>query len=275
MFQLENNFDYLHRKVFRYLSKHGKVQKNQRTNSSITAAHGYAFRWNMNYWPLSNIRKMYPRTGAAEVTWFLSGTQETEWINRYTSIWKAFEDSPGIVKGAYGYRWATAYGFNQINQILLNLSRDPSSRQQVLMSWHPSDLVFQHKNVPCPYTAVFNIIEGQLNCHLTLRSNDAYLGLPYDIMMYTILSNLLANTLKVGVGELFYSIAHLHVYENQYDAVVEYMKRSAKPSTYRVEIDPEWTIKKVRKDKDDFIDSIKVPEYKVKPEAIFRVKVVT
>jgi thymidylate synthase len=165
------------------------------------------------------LRKSFVKTGAAEVAWMLSGEQSTEWISKYTGIWKMFEDdnNPGTISTAYGYRWQHAFGVDQIANIIDKLKADPSSRQQVLMSWDASrDNVIPVKNVPCPYTAVINIIDGKLNIHLTLRSNDIIVGLPYDFLMYTLLGKLLANSLEVQVGVLSYAIAHAHIYENHY-----------------------------------------------------------
>ncbi len=270
---IDNTFDTVLKLLYSQLFREGVIQHNQRTNSEILAFHGYSFKWDMKYWPLLQVRKMYFKTAAAEVSWMLSGSKSIDWITKYTKIWDAFADEDNNIDSAYGHRWSKAFGIDQVQNILTKLEVDPTSRQQVLLSWDPrTDNVIRTPNIPCPLMAIFNIIDGKLNCHLTLRSNDLYLGLPYDMMMYTILSNLMANSLKIEVGELFYSIAHAHIYSNQYDQVLEVMKRDTKGKNILVDIN--HTVAQVRANKDDFMDSISVPEYDVKVEDIFKVKVV-
>jgi thymidylate synthase len=219
MYKVHTYFDELYLEAINGVLNNGTSQFNERTGTNVIAFHGMFFKWDMDFYPLLHLRKSFVKTGAAEVAWMLSGEQSTEWISKYTGIWKMFEDdnNPGTISTAYGYRWQHAFGVDQIANIIDKLKADPSSRQQVLMSWDASrDNVIPVKNVPCPYTAVINIIDGKLNIHLTLRSNDIIVGLPYDFLMYTLLGKLLANSLEVQVGVLSYAIAHAHIYENHY-----------------------------------------------------------
>lgn len=259
-------FDELYRDAINTVLSYGKEQFNERTRTKITAFHGMSFKWDMNYYPLLQIRKMYPKTGAAEVAWMLSGETSTEFLSKYTSIWKQFEDTdnPGNICTAYGFRWKHAFGIDQIENIVQKLRKDPSSRQQVLMSWDAVvDNVRQNKNVPCPYTAVINIIDGKLNILLTLRSNDIVVGLPYDFLMYTLLGNLLANSLNVEVGELAYSIAHAHVYHVHLDIYKEMI-----PMTYkedRVPVRLTDTINSCRDNPELFVDNVASDTLAYKP----------
>lgn len=222
------HFDDLYQSMIDEVMNFGVDQHNKRTNTTVRAFHGMSAKWDMAYYPLLNIRKMYPKTGAAEVAWMLQGDKSTEFLSKYTKIWKQFEDDdkPGFISTAYGYRWRHAFDIDQIENIILKLRKDPSSRQQVIMSWDPRvDNVTPNKNIPCPYTAVVNIIDGKLNIHLTLRSNDIVVGLPYDFLMYTLLGNLFANELEVKPGILAYSIAHGHIYHTHLDMVQEISTR--------------------------------------------------
>lgn len=219
-----NKFDDLYLSMIDEVMSFGVDQHNQRTNTIIRAVHGMAAKWDMKYYPLLSLRKMFPKTGAAEVAWMLGGSLRTDFLSKYTSIWKQFEDedNPGQISTAYGYRWRYAFGVDQIENIVMKLREDPSSRQQVLMSWDASkDNVVRARNIPCPYTAVINIIDGKLNIHLTLRSNDIVVGLPYDFLLYTLLGNLFANELGVEPGILAYSIAHGHIYHTHLDMISE------------------------------------------------------
>jgi len=222
MKKLNNNFTVVYGEALQHVLAYGSKQFNERTNTEIRSWHGYSFRWDMNYVPLSMQRKMFLGTMAAEVAWMLSGDTSIHWLKKYTSIWDAFADDKEQIPTAYGHRWRKSFGVDQIQNIIDKLKADPSSRQQVLMSWDPrADNVVAASNVPCPYTAVINIIDNKLNIHLTLRSNDVFFGLPYDVGMYTMLGQAFAKELDVEVGEMFYSIAHMHIYSNQYNAATE------------------------------------------------------
>ncbi len=224
---MDKTFDQIYVEALGHVLDIGKIQFNKRTKTTIKATHGYSFRWNMNFYPVTLARPMYVKTGAAELAWMLSGTKDTKWLKQYTQIWTAFETAKDTVETAYGHRWRYAFGVDQIMNIIGKLHSDPSSRQQVLLSWDPRvDNVQNATNIPCPYTAVVNIIDNKLNIHLTLRSNDVYLGLPYDVMMYTLLGQALAISLHIEPGELFYSIAHMHLYENQFEAAETLVRRN-------------------------------------------------
>lgn len=250
-------FDELYKAAIKYVIYNGIVQPNARTKTEVVAVHGMAFKWDMRKYPLLYLRKGFPKTGAAEVAWMLSGEKSTEWISKYTGIWKQFEDedTPGQISTAYGYRWSHAFEVDQIANIIAKLKADPTSRQQVLMSWDPrEDNVTPAKNVPCPYTAVINILGGRLNIHLTLRSNDIIVGLPYDFLMYTLLGNLLANSLNVEPGILSYAIAHGHIYAPHYELAAEILERPA--YTNRTWVAFDTTVEECRANPDGFVEAV-------------------
>jgi thymidylate synthase len=249
------SFDIAYKQALAFVLTNGVEQVNFRTGTKVLATHGYSLRWNLNYSPIANCRPMFMKTAAAEVAWMLSGEKSTTWINSQCNIWKDFEDRPGIIDSAYGYRWKYKYDIDQVQTIIANLKKDPSSRQQVLLSWHPEDLLGKTKNVPCPYTAVFNIIDGKLNCFLALRSNDMLFGFPYDMLMYTLLSQAIANQLEVEPGELFYTIAHMHLYENQLEAAQAVVNSSPKLKAY--EFRHEFTVDQILESRDSFVAHIK------------------
>lgn len=259
-------FDDLYKAAIKEVVNKGILQYNVRTSTEVAAVHGMAFKWDMRKYPLLYLRKGFPKTGAAEVAWMLSGERSTEWISKYTGIWKQFEDEdkPGQISTAYGYRWKHAFDVDQIANIISKLKEDPTSRQQVLMSWDARvDNVDKAKNVPCPYTAVINIINGQLNIHLTLRSNDIIVGLPYDFLMYTLLGNLLANSLNVSPGILMYSIAHGHIYKPHYEIAEQII---SKPSyTARVWVAFDTTVEDCIENPDGFVEAVMIDTSEYKP----------
>ena len=248
--------DFLYKNALKHVLETGVEQFNERTKTKILACHGYSFRWNAANHPVLYGRKSFPKTAAAELAWFLSGETSVAWINKHTSIWRAFANAYGEIPTAYGHRWRRAFGIDQIKNIICKLNEDPTSRQQVLMSWDPRvDNVVPASNIPCPYTYVFNIIDNKLNAHMTVRSNDIWLGLPYDLYTAVLLVNALANSLGVEAGEIFYSIAHMHLYENQFEVAKEFCyNRELIPLEIRVR--SKMTVEEILADKDAYVEDI-------------------
>ena len=256
MKKLDNNFTVVYSEALQHLLGYGSKQYNERTKTEVLAWHGYSFRWDMNYIPLAMQRKMFLGTMAAEVAWMLSGDTSIHWLKKHTSIWDAFADDKEQIPTAYGHRWRVAFGVDQIQNIIDKLKADPSSRQQVLMSWDPrADNVVAALNIPCPYTAVINIIDNKLNIHLTLRSNDVFFGMPYDVGMYTLLGQAFANELGVAVGELFYSVAHMHIYANQYEVAEEVARSEVAGESFR--LNHGKSITEIISDKTAFVEHVK------------------
>ena len=145
-----------------------------------------------------------------------------------TKIWDSFVEN-GEVSSAYGYRWRSAFGVDQLDVVLKKLTADSSSRHGVIMMWKPDeDLLKVQKNVPCPVMFTLNIIGGKLSTHLMIRSNDMILGNPTDIAGYALLTHILAQKLDVDVGTLTVSISNAHIYENHYEIAEELISRLSK-----------------------------------------------
>jgi len=253
------NFDTIYIKAIKHVLDKGVEQVNGRTQAKILAAHGYSFDYDMNVLPLLYIRKVWAKSGAAELAWFLSGTKDATWVNKQTSIWKEFTNEENKIPTAYGYRWSHAFGYDQIDNIIAKLKEDPTSRQQVLLSWNPmEDNVIAAANIPCPLMYIINIIDNKLNVHLTLRSNDVWLGLPYDTMTACLLARALANTLEIDLGTLHYSIAHMHLYENQFKVAKEapYLFKTFDEGVFPlVKNNSSYTIYDIRNNKDKYVES--------------------
>jgi len=213
---LNNNFDEVYLRLIKEAYS-GTPEVNNRTKELIYSTWGQCFKWDMNYYPLLDSRKIYAQTAASEIAWQILGTKDINFIQKYTKIWNKFVNDNNEMETAYGYRWRKAFDVDQLDNIIKKLKKDPSSRQQILLAWDPRvDNVVPAKNVPCPYSCVVGIINNKLNLMLTLRSNDLVIGLPYDCFTYTLLGQILAKTLNVKVGELFYTIANGHVYNKHF-----------------------------------------------------------
>lgn len=153
-----------------------------------------------------------------EFLWFIRGSDSLEIIQYYSKMYPRFSDDQETLHGAYGKRIFSSNGlqgspFDRIVQLLKN---DPDSRQAVLSIHEPRDLYVQSKDIPCTCSLQFLIRQGRLYCITYMRSNDLYLGLPYDVFSFTMLQEMLANELGVEVGTYRHFVGSLHVYEKNY-----------------------------------------------------------
>lgn len=220
-------FDSDYQQALKLIVKDGPLELNQRTGHGVRAVAGVTIRTDLedDGFPLLSLRKM-PMSFIPEVMWMLSGQKDATWLSGYTKIWDAFKDDDGTVATAYGFRWRNAFGVDQIDEVVRKLSEDPSSRHGVVQIWDARvDLTVPQKNVPCPVMFTVNIIQGRLNLHLVIRSNDMVLGHPTDVAGFALLTHLLAQRLNVMPGVMTTSISNAHVYENQMEAVNELIIR--------------------------------------------------
>ena len=169
------------------------------------------------------IRKMSPFYAAAELLWYLSGYDEIAMISYYAPQYKRFSDDGKKAWGAYGKRWQR---YNQIERLIEVLREYPNTRQAVITCWHPLDLGYAHekKDIPCTISLQFLIRDKKLHCICTMRSNDVWLGLPYDIWSFTCLQILIAQELKIEVGTYIHQPGSLHLYERNYEKVDKILK---------------------------------------------------
>jgi thymidylate synthase len=211
---LTTKFDETYFFLIDHILKFGEHLVNKRTNNGITQCFGITVPWNMKYYPLLTCRQMFPKTAAAEIAWMLSGTKSLTFLQKYTKIWNGFANQNNEIDSAYGYRWQHTYEIDQLAKVISHLKEDPTSRQEILMTWYPpEDMAKKLPNVPCIYSLVVNIVNNKLNLMVTIRSNDLIIGFPYDMMIYTLLGNCLAHELEIDPGEILYSVANMHIYD--------------------------------------------------------------
>lgn len=217
------------------------AELNRRTGQGVRALAGVTIRTDLedDGFPLLSLRKL-PWSFVPEVMWMLSGRKDIKWLSGHTKIWDSFAEK-GQVTSAYGFRWrhwADRGGrLDQLGTVLEKLDQDPSTRHGVVSIWDPGpDLTVPQKNVPCPTQFTLNIIQGRLNLHLTIRSNDMVLGHPTDVAGFALLAHLLAQRLTVMPGVLTVSISNAHVYENQVEAALEMLGRETETEEVRLKL---------------------------------------
>ena len=227
--------------VDRVLSK-GILKKNRTGVDTLSCfAEHYTIDLSEGY-PLLTTKRMQTKSLFYEVLWYLSGEDHIRNLQKKTKIWDAWADGNGNLETAYGRFWrrfpsaqinlATGkYEIKEVDQIaeVINLLKtNPTSRRMVVSAWEPGNALHS-KLPPCHYTFVFNVQEGKLNCHLTQRSGDIALGIPFNIAAYSLLTQAIAQEVNLEVGYFSHTIVDAHIYVNHVAGLKEQLKRTPRP----------------------------------------------
>jgi|GEM_PF-457940 thymidylate synthase len=166
----------------------------------------------------------------AELIWYLSGDNSTEWISKYSSFWKDISDDGVTANSAYGARLFKPHDkiaqgrYTQLDYIIEELRRDPDSRRAVMHLRVPDDSIDAKLDVPCTLALQFFIRDGKLHQVANMRSSDVIFGIAYDIPAFTIFQELIANELNVKVGTYTHTSNSLHIYERHFDMAEKIIK---------------------------------------------------
>ncbi|HHC6444106.1 TPA: thymidylate synthase [Vibrio parahaemolyticus] len=150
-----------------------------------------------------------------ELFWYLSGSNDVEPIEFYLPMYKTFCEDNGKVHGGYGKRLFSMHDqYDQVARVIEQLKDRPSTRQAVIQLFDSSDLSFNYKDIPCTLNLQFTIRNNKLYMFTMMRSNDAYVGLPHDVFVFTMLQELIASELGYQLGDYHHYVVSLHLYEN-------------------------------------------------------------
>ncbi|NUN09359.1 MAG: thymidylate synthase [Ignavibacteriaceae bacterium] len=174
--------------------------------------------------PLLTTKKMEWKSLLHEVLWYLSGENHIRNLRKHTKIWDAWADEEGNLETAYGYYWRKfpsakkdergvwyVEEVDQIKYVINEIKRNPNSRRLVVVAWEPGNAITS-KLPPCHYTFAFNVSDGKLNCHLTQRSGDIALGIPFNLAAYSILTQIIAMETGLELGFFSHTIIDAHIY---------------------------------------------------------------
>ena len=219
------------------------VLKKNRTGIDTTSC--FAEHYSVDLaggYPLLTTKKVNFNSMLREVLWYLSGEDHIRNLRQHTKIWDAWADEEGNLDTAYGRywrrfpsaRWNAATGsyeveeIDQIGKVVQLLKTDPNSRRMVVTAWEPGN-AHSSKLPPCHYTFAFSVQENRLNCHLTQRSGDIALGIPFNLAAYALLTQILAGETGYEPGMFSHTIVDAHIYVNHIDGLKEQLKRRPKP----------------------------------------------
>ena len=224
-----------------YVLENG-VRKKNRTGTDTIMVFGYHYKINLqNGFPLLTTKKIFYKSVIHELLWYLSGETHIRNLRKHTKIWDAWtsEEKNWEVGKMYGYQWVNwdKYNINStdnsiqhshINQIqnAIDLIKEqPDSRRIIVSAWNPA--VLNEIALPsCHAFFIFNVTDGKLNCHLTQRSGDIALGIPFNMACYATLTQMIAQETELQLGEFSHFISDAHIYENHISGLKEQLKRS-------------------------------------------------
>lgn len=214
----------------KYILENG-IKKEDRTGTGTISVFGYQMRFDLNKgFPLVTTKKLHFKSIAYELLWFLSGDTNIKFLNdNGVKIWNEWADENGDLGAVYGKQWRaweTSLGetIDQITDLINQIKNNPDSRRLIVSAWN----VGQLKNMalpPCHYTFQFYVSEGKLSCMLTQRSADSFLGVPYNIASYSLLTYMIAQQCNLEVGEFIWSGGDCHIYLNHLEQVQEQLSR--------------------------------------------------
>lgn len=165
-------------------------------------------------------RNLSLRYLVGEIQWYLSGSNKVEDIGKYAKMWYDLSDDGKTVNSAYGYRIFHKFGFDQLQYCIDKLKKNPYDRQCILHIKEASNK--PTKDTPCTCLLQFTCFNGKLNLHTYMRSNDIWLGLPYDMGFFTVLLQIVAKEVGLPAGLYYHTVGDLHLYERHWDKNVEY-----------------------------------------------------
>ncbi len=254
-------FDEIYQEMLKKVVKDGIAEMSERTKHETKAIPGLHFSIDIEKegFPLLTLRKIPIKMFVAEQIWFVSGARKpADFLRDFTKVWDAFTNPADTVTVAYGYRWRRHFGRDQLALLVDLLKKEPTSRHGVVVTWDPSGdglSLFKKKNVPCPYSFTVNIIGGRLHLHNIVRSNDMLLGFPSDVAGFALLQMMLAQKLDVKPGVYSHSISNAHIYDNQYDAVNELLKRKPNHKPIHIEL-PKHSYDRAEKKEGKLVEQI-------------------
>jgi thymidylate synthase len=205
--------------------------------SEILGAHLRLTQPRRRFVDLPPLRQLNPAFAIAEALWILSGSDDA-WIFQYNRALTRYADE-GVLRGAYGPRMRRWNGIDQLDGARRLLQRDPDTRQAVIQLYDPGRDTRGHKDVPCTLSYRFYLRRGRLHMHTTMRSQDLWLGFPYDVFTNTLIQELLAGWLGVELGEYHHHIDSLHLY-TQHLATAENLPADPDPSPVMPAVGVAW-----------------------------------
>jgi thymidylate synthase len=199
------------------------VEKGDRTGTGTLSVFGHQMRFDLGAgFPVVTTKKVHLRSVVAELLWFLRGSTNVGWLQeRGVTIWDEWADEDGDLGPIYGYQWRswpTPNGdhVDQIERVVTSIRDNPDSRRHIVSAWNVAD-VDDMALPPCHTMFQFYVADGRLSCQLYQRSADVFLGVPFNIASYALLTHMVAQVCDLGVGDFVHTLGDAHLYLNHID----------------------------------------------------------
>ena len=211
------------------------VQKTDRTGTGTLSVFGYQMRFNLQEgFPLVTTKKVHLRSIIYELLWFLNGDTNIKYLKDHgVSIWDEWADENGELGPVYGSQWRSwpapdGQHIDQITKLIEQIKSKPDSRRHIVSAWNPAE-VDKMALPPCHALFQFYVADGRLSCQLYQRSCDTFLGLPFNIASYALLTHMVAQQCDLAVGDFVWTGGDTHLYSNHLDQVNLQLSREPYP----------------------------------------------
>ena len=206
-------------------------EKGDRTGTGTISVFGYQMRYDLSQnFPLLTTKKVHFKSMVYELLWFLKGDTNINYLkDNGVSIWDEWADDNGDLGPVYGKQWRKWEGLNgahdQIKQVIEQIKSNPNSRRHIVSAWNVSDIQSMAL-APCHILFQFYVVEGKLSCQLYQRSADIFLGVPFNIASYALLTHMVAKVCNLEVGEFIHTLGDAHLYKNHVEQADEQLSRT-------------------------------------------------
>ena len=208
------------------------VDKNDRTGVGTRSVFGYQMRFNLaEGFPLVTTKKLHIRSIVHELLWFLSGSSNIKYLHdNGVSIWDEWADENGDLGPVYGVQWRNwpapdGRKIDQISNLIEGIKKNPNSRRHLVVAWNPAE-VDKMALPPCHCLFQFYVANGKLSCQLYQRSCDIFLGVPFNIASYSLLTHMVAQQCDLEVGDFVWTGGDCHIYKNHFEQVELQLSRT-------------------------------------------------
>jgi thymidylate synthase len=205
--------------LLRHILNNG-VRKTDRTGTGTLSCFGYQMRFNLeDGFPMVTTKKLHTRSIIHELLWFIQGSTNIQYLKENgVSIWDEWADENGELGPVYGKQWRSWSGpdgkvIDQLSEVIAEIKKNPDSRRLIVSAWNVADLP-QMALMPCHTLFQFYVVEGKLSCQLYQRSADAFLGVPFNIASYALLTMMVAQVCNLKCGEFIHTFGDVHLYVN-------------------------------------------------------------
>ncbi|HEX5128634.1 MAG TPA: thymidylate synthase [Usitatibacter sp.] len=217
--------------LLRHVQDHG-VRKGDRTGTGTLSVFGYQMRFDLaERFPLLTTKKVHLKSVIHELLWFLQGSTNVRYLRANgVTIWDEWAGPDGELGPVYGYQWRSwpapdGRHIDQLSQVLDQIRRDPDSRRIIVSAWNVADIP-RMALAPCHAFFQFYVAEGKLSCQMYQRSADIFLGVPFNIASYALLTRMVAQVTGLEPGELVHTLGDAHLYLNHVDQAREQLARA-------------------------------------------------